>query len=283
MQMKAELEPIVSGSGECFYARRFEQPVFDHPFHYHPEIEIAYIVRSSGTLVVGDYIDSFARGDLYLIGPNLPHIFRHSEAPEGGAASEVIHFQADELGAPHFAGAEWASFRDLLVRSRLGLQFDAVTAEAVHRLMVAIRQGSGLERMARFIELAQLLLRAKSGKTLASVGYSNSMGSAISGRMERVCQYLLEHFDEDMSHRQVAETFHMSPAAFSRSFRQATRKTYQAFLNELRLGHACRLLRETDATITEIAYRSGFKNLSNFNRRFKEAYGRSPREHRASV
>lgn len=138
-----------------------------------------------------------------------------------------------------------------------------------------------MERWAVFIDLARTLLEeANEAELLISPSYTNASILAGSSRIDQVCQYLVEHFTEDLSHREVAQKFNFSTAAFSRLFKRATRKTYQSFLKELRLGHACRLLADTDATITQIAYESGFQSLSNFNRRFKETYGFAPKEWR---
>lgn len=281
--MKAELEPIVSGEGGSFYARRFEQKAFDHPLHYHPEVELVYIERSSGTLIVGDHIGSFAAGECYFLGANLPHIFSQSVLPSGGAASEVLHFRCGQQGEPSFTGSEWARFRELLNRASLGLQYARDASAHLARHILAIRRSSGLEQWAHFIELAQCLIAAEPSEVLATTGYTNTWRSTRSGRMEQVCQYLLEHFKEDLSHREIAGRFHMAPASFSRAFKKATRKTFQAFISELRLGYACRKLTETDAPITQIAYESGFNNLSNFNRRFKLAYALSPHAYRRNV
>lgn len=147
--------------------------------------------------------------------------------------------------------------------------------------MQDLRQTVGLERWAVFIDLAQILLEgAEEAQLLISPGYSNAPVLAQSSRIDQVCQYLVEHFREDLSHREVARKFNFSSAAFSRLFKRATRKTYQCFLKELRLGHACRMLADSDATIAQIAFESGFQSLSNFNRRFKEAYGYAPKEWR---
>jgi AraC-like DNA-binding protein len=278
--MKAELEPIVSGQGESFYARRFDQEAFDHPLHFHPEPELVFIERSSGSLMVGDYIGSFAAGECYLLGANLPHIFSQTSPPQSGAAAEVLHFRAGPGGEPLFVGAEWGALIDLLERAQGGLVFDAATSARAREWMTALRKSCGLARWANFIELAKCLTEVEPLRNLVSPGYSNALISMRSDRMERVCQYLLQHFKEDLSHREVAQRFHLAPASFSRLFKKATRKTFQNFVNELRLGHACRQLGQSDATITEIAFASGFSNLSNFNRRFKEIYGCSPSAYR---
>jgi AraC-like DNA-binding protein len=72
----------------------------------------------------------------------------------------------------------------------------------------------------------------------------------------------------------------MSGPSFSRFFRRATNKTFRAFLNEVRIGHASRLLLESDQSVAEICYDSGFGNLSNFNRQFLKLRKVSPRDYR---
>ncbi|MEM1297269.1 MAG: AraC family transcriptional regulator, partial [Verrucomicrobiota bacterium] len=101
-----------------------------------------------------------------------------------------------------------------------------------------------------------------------------------SERIQQACQYILEHFDQNLTHEMLSSHTHTSPAHFSRLFRKTTGKTFTAFLTEVRLGHVCRLLTETDLPIVEVAYASGFRNLSAFNRRFRQAYACSPRDYR---
>jgi AraC-like DNA-binding protein len=82
---------------------------------------------------------------------------------------------------------------------------------------------------------------------------------------------------------EAAQLVHLSEGAFSRFFKTHTGKTFPCFVNELRIGRACRLLTETDETITEIAYGCGFANLSNFNRQFLRLRGMSPRSFRQEI
>jgi AraC-like DNA-binding protein len=72
----------------------------------------------------------------------------------------------------------------------------------------------------------------------------------------------------------------MTPKSFSRFFKKNTGKAFIQYVNELRVGLACRKLMQSDASVSEICYASGFNNLSNFNRQFKERKGMSPKEFR---
>ena len=98
--------------------------------------------------------------------------------------------------------------------------------------------------------------------------------------MDRVFQFLVNEADEPVRLSDAARVLNLSEGAFSRFFRIHTGKTFPAFRNELRVGRACTLLIEGDLTITEVALRCGFVNLSNFNRQFRRLKGISPHEFR---
>jgi AraC-like DNA-binding protein len=70
----------------------------------------------------------------------------------------------------------------------------------------------------------------------------------------------------------------MSPAAFCRFFKSKTNRTLIDFVKEVRIGHAAKLLLEGDHNVTEACYHSGYNNLSNFNKHFKDIKGMSPRD-----
>jgi hypothetical protein len=93
--MKAHLEPIAPAKDSSLYSRHIAEARFDHPLHYHPEIEITAITRSSGTCVMGDYVGSFEAGDCFLIGRDLQHLFSNTLKPSDGAEAEVLQFKRD--------------------------------------------------------------------------------------------------------------------------------------------------------------------------------------------
>ena len=76
----------------------------------------------------------------------------------------------------------------------------------------------------------------------------------------------------------VAGIIPMSTAAFCRFFKQKTNRTLIDFVKEVRIGHAAKLLLEGNHNVTEACYDSGYNNISNFNKHFKEVKGLSPRD-----
>ena len=72
----------------------------------------------------------------------------------------------------------------------------------------------------------------------------------------------------------------MTPSAFSRFFRKATQSTVTHYINEQRVGLACRKLLETELPILDICLDVGYETVSYFNRRFRQVKGMTPREFR---
>ena len=282
--MKAHLEPLLRPPDRFLLSKRIELPAFDHPYHFHPEIELAFIAASQGTCVIGDHIGSFQAGELYLLGSNLPHVFRNTAAPLPAAVAEVLHVPPSLNRGMLGEIPELEDFWRLIERSRVGLVFDQATSATCAALLRRIRETDGARRLAAFFELAAILLTAPEPRGLASeAGAPLPARQAGSDRIHRVCSVILERFREDLRHLEMARLAHMAPASFSRLFRKTTRKTFTQFLTEVRLGHACRLLRETDKTVADIAFESGFNSLANFNRRFRHYRHCGPREYRAAI
>ncbi len=177
---------------------------------------------------------------------------------------------------------ELAAFTTLFDRAQIGLKFEHELARTGRKYLRGLRRAQGARRWMIFIELLQLLVENLDSHAtpLAGAGYTHAIGMDSSERMRRTCQIILQRFDESLRHEDVAAELNLSPAYFSRLFKKTTRRTYTAFFTEVRLGHACRLLTETHQSGVDIAFHSGFRNFSNFNRRFKNAYGCAPREYR---
>jgi len=278
--MKAQREQIVTPTDQSFRAFAMSAQRFDHPFHFHPEIELTLITAGAGTRLVGDAVASFQPGDLCLIGENLPHLYHTPEDAAGGQKSRaiVVQFRREACGGV-FTAAEMAPIASLIKRANQGLRFHDDDARRTEPKLERLRRLSGPARVASLIELLALLAEAYA-ETLASPGYSPTLNDFHGDRISKACRYILDHYDQDLSHADVAAHVGLTPSAFSRFFQRATNQTYQQFIGELRLGRASRLLVETDLSITEICYAAGFGNLSNFNRRFKAARGLTPREFR---
>ncbi len=282
--MKPLIEKIDPPGNQCFACRWRRDPRFDFSWHYHPELELTWIARSRGRRYVGDHIEDYRDGDLILLGPNLPHTWASAADVTGGRIRRheavIVQFREDFLGETFFEHAETRAIGRLFDRAIRGLKFGPRTAETVTE---AMRRLPGLEGPARLIALLQILARlaaARDVTPLASEGFLAQPTATDSERIDRVCQYVHRHLAEPFSQTDAAAVAHLSPAAFSRFFKRATGRTFVAYVNDLRVGEACRLLMESDRSIAEVCFDVGFSSLSNFNRRFRQLKGMTPRDYR---
>jgi AraC-like DNA-binding protein len=196
------------------------------------------------------------------------------------AHSVVLQFLPTCLGADFFQLGELNRIRHLLARSRAGLSFYGRIRDKVVPLLLGLEGRGDFEKLITLLRILEILGRSKEYRLLASPSYSPSLSLYQGERINRVCEMISRKFKEPISQGEAARAAKMSAPSFSRFFRRATNRTFRAFLNEVRIGHAAHLLLETDLTAAEICYDSGFGNLSNFNRQFLKLRKVSPRAYR---
>ena len=271
--MLARAERVSTPPLASFAAKRRRDRGFEFAWHFHPEVELTWIVRSRGRRFVGDSIEDYRDGDLVLLGPNLPHTW-HSEGdkrvrlfyPRHEAV--VVQFAPDFLGGDFLAAPELLVVRRLLDRAARGLAFGARTLKAVAGPLHALPELDGLPRLRALLEVLGRLAAARDVRPLAARAPATPRREDLE-RIDRVCRFLAERYEGDVSLPEAAAVAHLSVPAFCRFFKSRTGKTFVGYLTELRIGRACRLLIETDRSVSDIAFDSGFANLSNFNRRFR--------------
>ena len=278
--MKAILETISNERHRSFASFESKGQRIHCPFHYHPEFELTLIPSSSGQRYVGDHIGRFAPGDLVLMGPSLPHMYVNDAAFSGPAHSIVLQFLPSCFGEDFFQLIELNRIRLLLHRSRLGLRFYGRTREKATEMLLPFNQLEGGARVVAFLNILETLARSREYHTLASPHFVPALSIYQGDRINQVCNLISRRFREGITQSDAARAARMSPSSFCRFFRRATNKTFREFLNEVRIGNACRALLETDKTVVEICYESGFNNLSNFNRQFLRLRKTSPRDYR---
>lgn len=255
-------------------------PNFLKIWHYHPELELVYVMSSKGTRFIGDSIEKFEEGDVVLIGKDLPHMWLNDEAyfrEDSTLVAEAlgVHFREDFLGYDFINAPEMTQIRDLFYKAKFGIRFNHV-GEDLKMKIAALSDASGFNRTMLFIEVLDKLARHESCTLLASQGYVNTSGASDHKYLDLVYEYVFNNFKKDITLTQVAKIAHMNPSAFSRLFKRVNRKTFTRYVNEIRIGYACRLLIENKQSITDICYESGFNNISNFNRQFKNITSLSP-------
>lgn len=285
--MQASFEKI-DAVGRSFVVCERQDPAFPFAWHYHPEVELTFIVESSGTRFVGDSIASYGPGDFVLLGPDLPHTWKSavSRTSTRRAARHAVHravyaqFRADFAGPGLLAAPECMAIRKLLGRAGRGLRFPAAARALGERRMPELLNASGARRISVLLELLDDLAQVRGAQYLTSEGYAPWVRRQEQQRIDRVCGFLHERFTQPVRQPEAARQAHLSIAAFSRFFKRALGRSFTDYLQELRIGHACRQLIESERSVAEIAVASGFPNLSHFHRCFLAAKHMTPRAYR---
>jgi AraC-like DNA-binding protein len=147
--------------------------------------------------------------------------------------------------------------------------------------MIRLTTLRGIESIIEFLRLLDLLSASKSHKYLTSVGFENELFQANSSRLHAAYQYILRNFkNPEFRMCEVSDHLCLSDSAFSHFFKKCNNRNFSEFLIETRLGNACKLLIDTDHSVAQISFKSGFNNLANFNRSFKKKHQCSPKAFR---
>lgn len=272
--MKAILQKVPVFTDSSFAVQEFRSAHFTAPWHFHPEFELVLVVQGTGKRFVGDHICDFAPGDLVLLGPNIPHWYRSDAAyyerdPALVAESIVVQFTADFLGNRFFSLPEALPVRKLLDKSVLGIEISGKTRKKITGMMHEIQQLNGMEKLLHLLQI--LHSTSVGGSELRTLSNQGATGIHIrdSERINKIYEYIMQHFTQPISLDEISGILNMCPSTFCRYFRKHTRKNFTHFLNEIRIGHACKMLIEEDVSITEICFMSGYNNIAYFNRQFK--------------
>lgn len=278
--MKPNFEKIVA-SQSSFMAFQRNDPEFPFYWHYHPEYELTLILDSHGQRLVGDGISDYGPGDLVLIGPNVPHSWRSGPVRSNKTEihrAVVVQFREDFIGQRFFELKEMEAVARLLRNASNGLAFGHTEAGAeVASYLAKLPSVSPAQRLVLLLTALVDLSIEPNPQGLSSLRIRPICRPSDQQRIDAICVYLNEHFEDEIEFADLSKRFHMEQASLCRFFKRATGRTMTAYLNELRVGAAAQLLLDTDESVLEIAFRVGFGNYSNFNRQFKRIKGFGPR------
>ncbi|SEL84300.1 AraC family transcriptional regulator [Parapedobacter koreensis] len=282
--MKPILRKIDTGADYSFSIREDIHPYLYNHWHYHPEIELTFIRKGKGIRLVGDSMQPFEDGDLVLLGTNIPHLWRSDASyfeQSSGLTIEAIaiHFKSDFWGDTFLALPEMAPIKRLMENAQRGIKLLGSTHSLITNRMEGIIHAQGAARIEQLLHILNLIASSQEIELLSSAGFVHTFNANNTDRIDQIFNYTFTHFKEPLSIEQVASAVNLSPHSFCRYFKTRTLKTYWQFLLEIRIGYACRLLIADRHNISQVAFESGFSNLSNFNRQFRSIMQMTPQQY----
>ena len=276
-----EITPLTQS--DCFSLFSRSKREFDFPLHFHEEFELNFIRNAGGAKrIIGDHVEEIGDTELVLVGPNLQHgWFTHK--CKGKLIKEItLQFHRDLFDEKFLQRNQMSFIRTLFQRSSRGVLFSNATALAIMPRLKQLPQKHGFDSVLELMSILHDLSASRNIRTLSDTSFNKETASYNSRRIEKIMAYVNNNFNQNITLGDAAKIAGMTEVSLSRFFKLRTGKTFVDTLNEVRLGHASRMLIDTTDSINEVAYKCGFNNMSNFNRIFKKKKDSTPKEFRHS-
>ena len=274
--MKPHFHKVPQQLESSFSIRRDSS--FGSLWHYHPELELHYLIRGEGVRFIGDNISNFSDGEIVLLGENLPHKWhcREDDITQDGVEAIVLHFSSNFMGKDMLSLPEARLLPLLFEKAKRGMVIINGSRDKLIPLIEAVLKAEGLERLIALLSILKVLSETKDYHEVTRKSSFYQSNKYETERLNVVCSYTMANYSQPITLEQIAAISNLTTTSFCRYFKLMTNKTYYDFLTEIRISHACRFLIENKMSVDQIADKCGFYNISNFYRQFKKVIGVTP-------
>ncbi|MCG2460439.1 AraC family transcriptional regulator [Flavobacteriaceae bacterium F89] len=278
--MEFVVEKIYVPSNHSFISRKL--PLSSNArIHSHKNFELNYITSGAGRRIVGDNISGFEKGDLVLLGPELPHCWEVLDSENGEEPTCIVtHFSENIIDSDFFKMPELQRVVALLKDAHNGIRFKSEDDSEIRQILTELSESRGLEYYIGLLKVFNSLIKITERITLSNPMNQSSVFSKNIEQINKVYEYVFQNIQEGVKLEEASAVLHMAPSSFCRFFKKKTGLTFMEYVKNVRVGIAAKLLAETDKQITQICFESGYNNLANFNHYFKANMGKTPSDYR---
>jgi len=283
--MKPFYEQINNLPDKSYFLRSNTGSYLTMDYHYHPELELSYNYGNMGKRFIGNSVERIEESDLVFLGKNLPHRivsdkeFEHHKNRDK-AQSILLQFKYEIFESSFSKLPEMESLGMLIEKSKRGLCIFGKTRERIVQKLNNLLESDGMNSIIIILEIMKELSTTKEYRLLSSSGFVKEYHTPDYHRMNVIYDYIIQNFKEEIKLEDVAKVANLTETAFCRFFKKRTLKTMTQVVKELRVSYACSLLKMDVDDVSVICEKTGFKNLSNFNRQFKKQTGLTPLSYR---
>lgn len=252
--------------------------------HRHDEVQVTWIVKGKGILFSGNNMHNFHPGDIFVIGANVPHLLKSdvdhfSTTDTGKVEAYSMYFNLKSGIGALFDLPEMKEGRNVFKQYNNGFKLSGKPAIKIANTIKKIYKASNEKVLSSFIDLIKEFRYIDQLEALCSIGYSPNMTENENAQLSKVINYIMQYYHKPITLEEVSDQAFMCSGAFCRYFKRHTGRNFVSFLNEVRINEVCKNLASGKKAdyIANVAYKAGFKSMTNFNRVFKNVVGISPR------
>lgn len=244
----------------------FYQPKTLEPLpHLHKELELVYIFEGGCTAFANGKSYHMTSGDIFLSFPYQVHYYQNAQPGN----YIVLCFPASILPT-----MEKAINNNDLKHNTFHTAPDSDLAHFFSSLRYVSSSYTIAERCAYVtLIMAQLLSNCE----------MSPLQRTASMTVKAILEYCSEHYTENLSLDTIAKSLHLNKYYISHTINRQINMRLSTFINSLRIDASCKMLKETDKRITEIAQSVGFDTIRSFNRAFLEIVGTTPKQYREQI
>ncbi|WP_163711255.1 AraC family transcriptional regulator [Mangrovibacterium lignilyticum] len=251
-------------------------------FHQSDDWELSYVITGSGTRVVGDNMETFSKGEIILLPPNLAHGWYFDENvhdKHGKIENITIIFPDSFLDKCAISFPELKLQVGRLKEISNGMSIKGDILPLMQKLMRSMTSQNNIEQLST---LLRIIPHISSANEMQVVGFAKKQ-TRMSGKLQEVHRFMLTHYQEKITLNDAAKYVGMNSSSFCSFFKREKGISFFTALNEYRIKCSCIMLRETDMSIAEICTAVGFNDIPYFNRTFKRIKGETPQSYRSRM
>jgi len=276
--MHIVFEKFETNQEHSFFVNELNVNHFKSPIHFHPQIEITYIIKGTGMRFAGESVQPYQPGEIVIIGDNIPHAFISSrdhydtENPKISQAINIL-FQKEMFGDTFLSMPENQFLNNIFSDARRCIKISGQGSSDLSSLLIELSIKKGFERLNLLLQILYYIDHSEHKGYLNTPNISYETNKKDMERINKVYEYVFANYFNIISLDTIADISNLAPHSFCRYFKQRTKKTFSQFLAEVRIGQACKLLVENRKSVKDICYDVGFNHFSSFNKRFKSIMG----------
>ncbi|MDF2959895.1 MAG: hypothetical protein K0S39_1630 [Paenibacillus sp.] len=253
---------------------------FTEIFHAHQGMELLYVHKGEGSVVVNQQIVELSPGCLMFFRPFQLHRIQMKLGSGLSYIRSLFVFEPSVLDGFLAPFVSLQSFFRHMWKGPASLQvFTGLPQEPIERLLSDCRQRISaappealLEEQMLFLLALVQLLKGCGGSMIQTASPVKPKSTAA----ELVMEWIEEHYMDEFQLDKLAKAVHLSPNHVSAVFRQTIGTTITEYLTARRIRQACWLLKTSDMTVQEIGRSIGLSNFPYFCQLFKKHVGLSP-------